>query len=246
MHREDDFFNIDDLLDNGPRTLRKNIQKMQINSILYRNGYFNSSNTYPISSSNINISGFHNWKQIVDTYIKRSRQGNSEVSSTDSSNIASKRTRKEEVRILPLKYISISQYPSDENVAGIHLDIRNLFELNKDQYRAYRIVTNHFDCRHPDPLLMYLGGMAGTGKSRVIKAITYFFEKLESSIEIALLAPTGSAAALIGGSTYHSFLGMALFLFTSPLTRLKVSQTLIECPIKNYLNFDTHFSTFTI
>ena len=55
---------------------------------------------------------------------------------------------------------------------------------------------------------MYLGGMAGTGKSQVIKAITKFFKERDEAGRIVLLAPTGSAAAIIGGSTYHSFLGI--------------------------------------
>ncbi len=54
---------------------------------------------------------------------------------------------------------------------------------------------------------MYLGGMAGTGKSQVLKAVTKFFEDIGQSGQIVLLAPTGSAAAQIGGSTYHSYLG---------------------------------------
>lgn len=54
---------------------------------------------------------------------------------------------------------------------------------------------------------MYLGGMAGTGKSQVIKAVTKYFEDIGQSGKMVLLAPTGSAAALIGGSTYHSYLG---------------------------------------
>ena len=58
---------------------------------------------------------------------------------------------------------------------------------------------------------MYLGGMAGTGKSQVIKAVTKYFNSLRIGATLALLAPTGSAAALIGGSTYHSFLGITDF-----------------------------------
>jgi hypothetical protein len=55
---------------------------------------------------------------------------------------------------------------------------------------------------------MYLGGMAGTGKSQVIKALIAFFHMRNESHRIIVIAPTGNAAALIGGSTYHSVLGI--------------------------------------
>ncbi|RPD52127.1 hypothetical protein L227DRAFT_465649, partial [Lentinus tigrinus ALCF2SS1-6] len=42
---------------------------------------------------------------------------------------------------------------------------------------------------------------------QVIKALTHFFAKRKESYRFMCLAPTGSAAALIGGSTYHSMLG---------------------------------------
>ena len=61
---------------------------------------------------------------------------------------------------------------------------------------------------NPDQLKMYLGGKGGTGKSQVIKALTDFFEMNNEKHRIILLAPTGPAAALLSGSTYHSALGI--------------------------------------
>jgi PIF1-like helicase len=60
----------------------------------------------------------------------------------------------------------------------------------------------------PSQLKMYLGGMGGTRKSQVIKALISFFERHNESHRIMILAPTGSAAALLNGSTYHSVLGI--------------------------------------
>jgi hypothetical protein len=60
----------------------------------------------------------------------------------------------------------------------------------------------------PGQLKMYLGGMGGTGKSQVIKALISFFGKRNESHRIMILAPTGSAAALLNGSTYHLVLGI--------------------------------------
>ena len=84
------------------------------------------------------------------------------------------------------------------------------FQLNTDQERAFRIVANHAVSSNPDQLKMYMGGMAGTGKSQVIKALMHFFRLRNESHRFAVLAPTGTAAALLNGSTYHSFLGVAV------------------------------------
>jgi predicted AAA+ superfamily ATPase len=51
------------------------------------------------------------------------------------------------------------------------------YMLNNEQERAFRIVANHATMAKPSQLKMYLGGMGGTGKSQVIKALTAFFEK---------------------------------------------------------------------
>ncbi|KIJ59243.1 hypothetical protein HYDPIDRAFT_101094, partial [Hydnomerulius pinastri MD-312] len=82
------------------------------------------------------------------------------------------------------------------------------FSLNKEQEKAFKILTHH--AIHPDcdQLRMYLGGMGGIGKSQVIKSWTHFFKLRGESYKILALAPTGSAAAPLGGSTYHSALGI--------------------------------------
>jgi hypothetical protein len=84
------------------------------------------------------------------------------------------------------------------------------YMLNNEQEHAFRIVANHATMAKPSQLKMYLGGMGGTGKSQVIKALTAFFEKRNESHRIMILAPTGSAAALLNGSTYHSVLGIRM------------------------------------
>jgi hypothetical protein len=61
-----------------------------------------------------------------------------------------------------------------------------------------------------EQLKMYLGGMGGTGKSQVIKALKHYFEKKNESHRFVILGPTGTSAALLGGSTYHSFLGIRM------------------------------------
>jgi PIF1-like helicase len=55
---------------------------------------------------------------------------------------------------------------------------------------------------------MYLGGMGGNGKTWVIKALISMFEQRHENHSFIVLVPTGTAAALLNGSTYHSILGI--------------------------------------
>ena len=82
------------------------------------------------------------------------------------------------------------------------------FTLNKEQERAFRIITNHAISKNSEQLRMYLGGMGGTGKSQVIKALSHFFTSRNEAHRFIIVAPTGTAAALLGGSTYHSMFGI--------------------------------------
>ena len=72
----------------------------------------------------------------------------------------------------------------DETIAG--------FNLNAEQQRAFRIVANHATLNTPEQLKMYLGGMAGTGKSQVIKALIKMFDKRNESHRFIVLGPTGT------------------------------------------------------
>ena len=82
------------------------------------------------------------------------------------------------------------------------------YSLNKEQERAFRIIANHAVCRNPEQLCMYIGGMGGTGKSQVIKALSHFFLLRKETYHFIIVAPTGTAAALLRGSTYHSMFGI--------------------------------------
>ena len=87
-------------------------------------------------------------------------------------------------------------------------DISSAFCLNKEQDRAFRIVANHICNPYSEKLRMYIGGMGGTGKSQVLKAILKFFDERHKSHRVVVVAPTGSASALLGGSTYHYMFGI--------------------------------------
>jgi hypothetical protein len=86
--------------------------------------------------------------------------------------------------------------------------IVNNFHLNQEQERAFRIVVNHASSVNCEQLKMYIGGMGGTGKTQVLKAIVQFFKNRNESHRFVIVAPTGSAAALLAGSTYHYMFGL--------------------------------------
>jgi hypothetical protein len=115
------------------------------------------------------------------------------------------------VKIIDKNYLTES-YPS---VAAESEDLIKAviekFTLNEEQRRAFCIVAHHATQPKGEQLKMYLGGMAGTGKSQVIKALVHFFNERNEGYRFMCMAPTGAAAALISGSTYHSILGLGQF-----------------------------------
>lgn len=114
----------------------------------------------------------------------------------------------DDVKIVDKRYLEKSfKSASPEEQAFID-DTVSEYELNEEQERAFRIVANHATVRGQEQLKMYLGGMGGTGKSQVIKALVSFFKRRKESHRIIIMAPTGSAAALLAGHTYHSVLGI--------------------------------------
>ncbi|SJL18287.1 uncharacterized protein ARMOST_21872 [Armillaria ostoyae] len=85
------------------------------------------------------------------------------------------------------------------------------FGLNKEQERAYRIIVQHTQSPLPDQLRMYIGGMGGTGKTQVLKAVMKYFDSKEESHRMIRVAPTGTASSLVKGSTYHFMFGINEF-----------------------------------
>ena len=74
---------------------------------------------------------------------------------------------------------------------------------NAEQLRAFEVVGKHVT-EGSSQLLMYVGGVGGTGKSHVVAAVLRLFALLGRSSNILVGAPTGAAAILIGGHTIHS------------------------------------------
>ncbi|PBK84601.1 hypothetical protein ARMGADRAFT_859516, partial [Armillaria gallica] len=85
------------------------------------------------------------------------------------------------------------------------------FGLNKEQEHAYRIIVQHAQSPLPEQLKMYIGGMGGTGKTQVLKAVMKYFDSKEESHHMIRVAPTGTASSLVKGSMYHFMFGINEF-----------------------------------
>src|SRR5271168_4236042 len=105
-------------------------------------------------------------------------------------------------------YLSRKFVPDQPGAINVLESVVKKFKLNTEQERAFRIVANHATINNPTQLKMYLGGMGGTGKSQVLKALVEIFKDRNESHRIIIIALTGSAAALLNGSTYHSVLNI--------------------------------------
>ena len=115
-----------------------------------------------------------------------------------------------DVRIVDRSYLQKNFKAQSETAQKLIEDVVEKFELTSEQERAFRIIANHAVAPGSEQLIMYVGGMGGTGKSQVIKALMDLFKARNESHRFVVLAPTGTAAALLQGSTYHSFLGVPI------------------------------------
>ncbi|KAF8577595.1 hypothetical protein K439DRAFT_1649053 [Ramaria rubella] len=114
-----------------------------------------------------------------------------------------------DVKILDASYL-VNDFKAKQVVHKQQVDNTvNMYGLKPDKEHAFRILANQCAIQPSgEQLKMYLGGMAGTGKSQVIKVLAHFFEECHELHRFQLVAPTGAASALIGGTTYHSLLGI--------------------------------------
>ena len=86
--------------------------------------------------------------------------------------------------------------------------VADTWTLDPDQSRTFGIVAQHASLPRGQQLRMILSGGAGSGKSRVIKALTQFFSDRGENHRFRLAAFMGVAAHNIGGVTLHSALNL--------------------------------------
>ncbi len=104
-----------------------------------------------------------------------------------------------------LKGVKIDAPLQDTGIAML-MDTVAAYSLNVEQERAFMIIARAVLHRSTIQLRMYLGGMAGTGKSQVLRALTSLMQRRGELSRLLILAPTGSSACNVDGSTYHSAL----------------------------------------
>ena len=114
----------------------------------------------------------------------------------------------DDVMIVDQSYFMRTFKAQDQHIQQMIDIIVKKYNLNSEQKRAFRIIANHSSCSNIEQLKMNIAGMAGTGKSQVVKAIVDFFTLSHESHRYVILGPTGTSAALQNGSTYHYFLGI--------------------------------------
>lgn len=88
--------------------------------------------------------------------------------------------------------------------------VANKWTLDENQRHAFNLITTHSCERSPRQMKLFLSGSAGSGKSRVIRALQDFFSMKGESRRLRLTAYTGIAASNINGVTLHSALNLTL------------------------------------
>ncbi|KAJ7597822.1 hypothetical protein C8J56DRAFT_773546, partial [Mycena floridula] len=87
-----------------------------------------------------------------------------------------------------------------------HTVIAKKWSLNEEQLLAFNIIVKQSFTDNAEPLRLMLSGPGGTGKSRIINAVTDYFRQRRQENRIKLTSFTGVAARNIRGMTLHSAL----------------------------------------
>lgn len=106
-----------------------------------------------------------------------------------------------------IRDIELQPPPPPANVSELIVK----WTLNTEQARAFSLIASHSQqTRSPEPMRMYICGPGGTGKSRVIAALTDYFAQRGESRRLRLASFTGIAAKNINGTTLHTALALNL------------------------------------
>ena len=77
------------------------------------------------------------------------------------------------MKVIDKAYLERRFYTTDHE--SIINEIQKKYDLNAEQEQAFKIITHHSVMPDSEQLMMYTGGMAGTGKTQVIKAVIAYF-----------------------------------------------------------------------
>ena len=201
----------------GPKTEKRNRDMLHVEQIMRNAGWFDKSTNGPADVGDLTpvvpdqLQSGKDWRAVVqqkrqEIIDKRCQNIPENIDDIDKTGYDQEPSA--EVKIVDKAYLTAKFKAKVEKEQNITDNTVSDFLLNTEQERSFRIIANHASTKTPEQLIMYVGGMAGTGKSQVIKSLIEFFERRNESHRIIITAPTGTAAALVGGSTYHSILGI--------------------------------------
>ena len=199
----------------GPKEAKLKLERSQMRNVLTDTGWLHVLPTSPgkcVAKSivpAISLSGCQ-WRTILQQErqsVLERRQSRTHIAyqcPTDAEYAKCHTT--DSVKIVDKRYLQKKYYVTQFETSIKYTNQK--YELNTEQSRAFGIIAHHAVFPSSDQMLMYIGGMAGTGKTQVLKALTFFFKERDESFRLTSVAPTGSAAALLAGSTYHSVFGI--------------------------------------
>ncbi len=108
----------------------------------------------------------------TDTYTKNSLQSDKEAPLTGKALEYAKaylNQMKNLVRWKDINYLLKTYSKDQREIVQLKTSITTSFSLNKEQERAFKLITNHATSNTSQRLQMYLGGMAGTGNHKYWK-----------------------------------------------------------------------------
>ncbi len=118
------------------------------------------------------------WKDTVtrlreETLAQRKSTGNGQ---TQTNKIFSKRYI-DQAEILTQEHLTKkTQGDTSEDACSVASTVVLELKLNSEQERAFHIVTQHMECPLPKQFKMFIGGMGGTGKTQVLRALIKYFD----------------------------------------------------------------------
>ncbi|KAG5221134.1 ATP-dependent DNA helicase [Salix suchowensis] len=142
----------------------------------------------------------HEWRQIVlalHQQIAESRKHHGSAADGACSVVSSQTQDYNYVKVVDKSYLEAAYISKIHH--KIMLNCVAKFCLNEEQNRAFTLIANHLVAENSGQLKMYVGGMGGTGKSQVLKALVHLFASWNELHKLLVVAPTASAACLLPG-----------------------------------------------
>jgi hypothetical protein len=194
----------------------------------YKDIYYQNENV--IKENHVKLNGEYLDQDLIDGAVERARKDN--LSESDKSDTDESLSDSEDYNSNIFAEMGIDKKSCFENTCQysnciVSLSSIDLFRLLRELNNIQRRILINLICLYKNdmfPTYQFVTGSAGTGKTKLIKAIYQYFNKIfnmnfssESDlIKILLFAPTGKAAYNIEGQTTFS----AFFL---PINRSEYS-----------------------